>query len=282
MTKTLRISCIYKIICAIDGKIYIGSTTDLYSRWDRHKRSLRKNAHHSIHLQRAWNKYSEDAFTIEILEECERDSLYEREQYYLDTLKPFNKVGFNVGRDAKAAMRGRKFSPEEIAKRVATRAGYKHTAETRAKISESHIGISHVTSDQTRERISATNIKLGRKPSREATEKSAAMRRGIPLPVETRLKVSATKTGSKLTTETRAKMSAAAKGKSKSPEAIAKRIASVCKDIYALTSPSGEVFETNRLTQFCETHGLWSNAMYQVANGKRPHHKGWKVIKLPS
>jgi hypothetical protein len=36
----------------------------------------------------AWTKYGEGAFEFEILEECGRDLIEEREQFYLDTLKP--------------------------------------------------------------------------------------------------------------------------------------------------------------------------------------------------
>lgn len=47
---------------------YVGSSVQLSQRWAYHRTSLRKGVHHCRHLQRAWNKYGEDAFDFAILE----------------------------------------------------------------------------------------------------------------------------------------------------------------------------------------------------------------------
>jgi len=79
---------IYSIKNTINEAIYIGSTKNFSKRKKTHKNSLIKNKHHSIHLQRAWNKYGEENFKFEIIEECEINKRVYREQYYIDTLKP--------------------------------------------------------------------------------------------------------------------------------------------------------------------------------------------------
>lgn len=80
---------IYKIINLINDKIYIGSTCDFVARKRKHLNSLRIQNHHSVLLQRSFDKYGEDAFKFQILEEVEDvELLLEREQYYLDLLKP--------------------------------------------------------------------------------------------------------------------------------------------------------------------------------------------------
>lgn len=48
---------IYKIKNNINDKVYIGSTKDFEKRKSRHIRELNNNSHHSIYLQRFYNKY---------------------------------------------------------------------------------------------------------------------------------------------------------------------------------------------------------------------------------
>lgn len=77
---------VYKITNDVNGKYYVGSTIDPKSRMTHHFASLRNGTHHSIHLQRAFNKYGEEHFHFEIIETCDADKRLEREQYYLDQI----------------------------------------------------------------------------------------------------------------------------------------------------------------------------------------------------
>lgn len=90
-------SGIYQIRNLLDGKIYIGSATDFYSRKNyEHFYLLRKNKHVNCKLQRAFNKYGEDNFVFEIIEFIkDEDKLLECEQYWMDR---FNVVedGYNI------------------------------------------------------------------------------------------------------------------------------------------------------------------------------------------
>ena len=81
-------SGIYKIKNLLNGKCYIGSSVAIHQRWAIHNRLLKRQKHHSILLQRAWDKCGEENFIYEILEKVEQTKLLEREQYYLDSLKP--------------------------------------------------------------------------------------------------------------------------------------------------------------------------------------------------
>lgn len=83
-----RQSGIYKIVNTVNGKFYIGSAMDFYVRLHNHKSELKRNVHPNCHLQRAWNKYGEGVFVCSVLEFCDKNKLTEREQYYIDTLKP--------------------------------------------------------------------------------------------------------------------------------------------------------------------------------------------------
>lgn len=96
-------SGIYKITNEVTGKFYIGSAKDIDWRWTLHRRELRANRHCNQKLQHSWNFYGEDKFSFMILEEVEpiQEKLFEREQYYLDTFKPYIRgMGYNIGSTA--------------------------------------------------------------------------------------------------------------------------------------------------------------------------------------
>jgi len=110
-------SGIYCILNTVNGKFYIGSTTNLWRRYKNHFNDLSKNQHHSVYLQRAFNKYGNEAFEFHVLEVVEKEEgIYLIEQKYLDFLKPYNRqIGYNV--ENHVSIR----SKETIAKIVATR-----------------------------------------------------------------------------------------------------------------------------------------------------------------
>ena len=58
--------CTYKIINKNTSKYYYGSSKCFSNRKRRHLYDLRNNKHHSINLQRAFNKYGEESFEFRI------------------------------------------------------------------------------------------------------------------------------------------------------------------------------------------------------------------------
>jgi group I intron endonuclease len=88
MSRKTKICGIYRIRNSITNDIYIGSSINIKDRFSCHKSFLNKNKHHSIILQRAWKKYGPDNFYFETIEECLKENLIIREQYYLDQIKP--------------------------------------------------------------------------------------------------------------------------------------------------------------------------------------------------
>lgn len=86
----VTIQGIYKIVNKIDGKYYVGSSTNVKHRWGEHKRSLRRNCHSNNHLRNSWNKYGEENFEFILVEEHKKLTLLELldiEQKYLDIAK---------------------------------------------------------------------------------------------------------------------------------------------------------------------------------------------------
>jgi len=91
------IAGVYQIINAINGKSYIGSSKNVIKRWYRHRQQLKKGNHHSVYLQRAWNKYGSNSFTLKIL--IETNDLFVQEQLFINQLKPEYNVGAVGGGD---------------------------------------------------------------------------------------------------------------------------------------------------------------------------------------
>lgn len=128
---------IYSIVNVINSKVYIGSTNLFYKRKSSHIRQLEQNKHHSIHLQRAYNKYGENAFEWDILQKVENlEDLFFYEQKWIDlTQSTFGKYGYNINPVASAADIPR-CTKEQIERRNESIRKTKGTSEFRKKISD--------------------------------------------------------------------------------------------------------------------------------------------------
>lgn len=136
-------SGIYKIESQ-DGRVYVGSSENIERRWQEHINTMRRNKHHSIHLQRAFNKYGADYFTFSVLEYCAKDRLLHYEQIWLNILfTSLDKHSIFNSNPTAGNGAGRKVSEETRLKMSLARKGRKgtpHTKESKKKMSESHKG----------------------------------------------------------------------------------------------------------------------------------------------
>ena len=88
-TQEFKQTGVYQIRNKINNKVYIGSTIMSFTkRLEHHRCLLRKGTHKNTYLQHAWNKYGEESFEFSILEVVDKCCTLEREQFYIDTLKP--------------------------------------------------------------------------------------------------------------------------------------------------------------------------------------------------
>lgn len=132
-------SGIYQILCVPTGKIYIGSARDLLSRWWKHRSDLELGKHQNRHLQRAWEKYGPDAFVHSVIELVFEPCLIEREQYWLDRLRPFQDRGFNICVIAGSSL-GVKRSDEYKARLAESARARMQKPESKAAVSAVHKG----------------------------------------------------------------------------------------------------------------------------------------------
>jgi group I intron endonuclease len=178
-----KVSGIYRIVHRDSGRCYIGQSADIGRRWAEHRSLLKLKKHKSKRFQNLWDKYGREAFDWEVLEEIPPDVLTDREQYWMDLLRPVLNhapaAGSTLGMprpDASALRKGVPRSAETRAKISAAvvgvpkpwlqgnqygkaNAGRKQTAQQIAKLSAARIGntncVGRVLSDETKAKIGA-------------------------------------------------------------------------------------------------------------------------------
>lgn len=92
-----KISGIYTITNLINGKIYVGYSSDLFQRKREHKRDFKYKKHGNDYIQKAVNKHGIDNFKFEILEECDKEFLCSQENYWCNMLNTHNReFGYNI------------------------------------------------------------------------------------------------------------------------------------------------------------------------------------------
>lgn len=154
-------ACVYKIQNIINGKVYIGSTSDFQRRKYEHFGMLKRKEHHSEKLQADYDKYGEKPFSMSVIENCADDIRLDREQYYIDLYDAANK-GYNTSDSAYFSKAGfctmdkdgennpfyGKHHSEETRKKLretwertrTERSGFSHNEETKDKIRKTKIG----------------------------------------------------------------------------------------------------------------------------------------------
>jgi group I intron endonuclease len=198
---------IYKIRNVTNEKFYVGSTNNTRERFRAHRNKLRGNKHHCKHLQAAWNKYGEDCFKFEVIEQvASSELLFAAEDIWLSEWFGHAQC-YNSGRSAAAPMRG---LPKEqhpcygkvlsddakeiistglkdyYANNISHRLGATLTVETLLKIKENraapkgeaHYGYGLTRSAETKAKISSAQLgvkkPIGRKVSEEGLIKMRA------------------------------------------------------------------------------------------------------------
>lgn len=138
-----HISGIYIISNTVDNRVYVGSAINLFKRYNEHNYNLADNKHHSIHLQRFYNKYGENSLLFNIVITIKEPLLLvELEQFYIDKYKSYDRdCGFNVLRDASSLNRlGIKHRPEVIDIIREKNTGKISSVEKKNKISKANKG----------------------------------------------------------------------------------------------------------------------------------------------
>jgi group I intron endonuclease len=233
-------SGIYLIVNNINGKFYIGSTTNDKRRWYTHRRELTNNTHSNPHLQRAWNKYGSLAFSFELIYECPVDALLKIEEAVIQQYFGLE-MCYNMNRSAQMPGLGRVWTDESKTKLS--------TAQRGKRLSTDHI-----------ERL------RGIKPTSVSRMKMrlAALQRSQ----ETRkkLSISAKKRSSANPQLTFDKVNSMARARRTFTEAILEH-----------QETKQQVVVTN-ITDFASKYNLHGGHVSEVIGGHRKSHNGWTLI----
>jgi group I intron endonuclease len=212
---------IYKITNIANGKVYVGSSSNIAGRWRQHASTLRLGKHANPKLQHAWNKYGSDAFTFDVIETVDTADLLIREAHHIRELDAVLS-GYNISNSPGRERAGMSHTPEAIEKMSLAAKGRTISAEHRKSLSDAFKG--RTFSDETRLKITLAKIGKKRAPfSDETRANMAAGQLGRTQTAETRAKLSAHRKGAAMSVEARANMSAAQRGRVMPPEVIAKR-----------------------------------------------------------
>lgn len=83
---------IYKITNKLNGKSYIGQSIDIKKRWEQHIKNSGSNKN-PMYID--FKKYGTDNFLFEIIEECSKEKLDEKEIYWIKYFNTYYK-GYNL------------------------------------------------------------------------------------------------------------------------------------------------------------------------------------------
>lgn len=141
------------------GKKYVGSSIDLYRRFMQYYniKYITRAAKSSL-ICRALLKYGYSSFRLEILEYCDPSSIIEREQYYIDLLKP----EYNILQVA-GSLFGYKHTSESLEKM--REIALNRSDETKSKLREAALGKTYNHTEETK--IKLRDAILGKKHSEE-------------------------------------------------------------------------------------------------------------------
>jgi hypothetical protein len=239
ISKILGTNCgIYCIKNIVNNKVYIGSSKDIHKRISAHKMSLGKDSHHSLKLQRSYNKHRKDCFIFDILEICYNQDLETKEKEWITFFDSY-KNGYNSTDEVGAPWRGKK-QPINIKKL--------QKCKTVKMIDPSG---NVVESYSIRDFCKKNNLNAGA-ISNVLNEKFFQFK-------------GYRKYNSKLI------------GITFNKQEYYKILADKnikCLE-YQIVDPCGNVFSGKNLSKLCREFNLDKAAIHRVLKGKNSHHKGW-------
>lgn len=241
----MKVCTIYKLVCTINGKPYIGFTTQtLGRRWYGHVSEARYRKTYHRPLISAIRKYGPENFTKEVLY-CSKDfnhTLEVMERHFIEVHKShITHGGYNLnfgGAGSYGHRHKSPRSPEHCEKIRQARLGTKHSEEHKAKIAAAGRGRKHTPE---------TIMKM---KSVKRSEEFKAARRAYKV----------------------------------SPEFVAQRVANRTKPTWTVQMPDGTIITTNHIKQTCTEHGVAYIALHTAfKNGRginRGPSKGWQLLSV--
>ena len=197
----MKISGVYFIRNNVNGKVYVGSSIDIYRRWTTHKRELACGRHHSIKLQNSFVKHGQESFSYLLAQSsvCTKEMALLEAKWisFFDSVTNgynINPFPYEIGLMPKSDEHKRKIGQAHI--------GRKLSDESKNKIRQSQLGKKDgPMSEEQKKKIS--EAKLGKKTmSDEGKKRLSEYRKSCKgkrlMSEETKKKIAASKLGKKL------------------------------------------------------------------------------------
>lgn len=174
-----RISGVYTITCTVNGRRYIGSTSNVYNRWKAHKSWLRLNQHPVVLLQSDWNEHGAAAFEFRVVARIgDKPVRLMAEQALIDGYEAV-KYGYNVASGVVSSTGTSLTDEHRLAISMANR-GPK-SEKHRANLSAAHKALweSREVTPEFRERMAELGrMGKGRKRSAETRQRMSDAQKG--------------------------------------------------------------------------------------------------------
>ena len=166
---------IYKITNKLNGKVYIGQSIHIKTRWIQHI-----NAKDNVLIHKSIQKYGAENFSFEVLLECPAEMLNDWERDMIALYDCISPNGYNLTEGGENTYQ---ISDEVKLKISNSHKGYKFSEEAKRKMSEARKGKAPWNKGK-------TNVY-----SEEALLKMSELKKGKQLSEETRLKMSESRKG---------------------------------------------------------------------------------------
>ena len=181
-----KISGVYTITCAVNGRRYVGSSGNIRNRWRFHRSALRNGQHTIALLQADWNEHGEGTFEFRTVARIADASVrLVAEQALLDAFDA-SVHGYNVAPGVISSSGTRLTEDHKLAISAANK-GVPKTAEHKAKLSAAHKALweSREIPDELRERLrEGGRMTKGRKRSDETRQRMSDAQKGKTLSPE--------------------------------------------------------------------------------------------------
>lgn len=288
---------VYALYCRAVDCIYFGSTVQGFrKRLSQHVLCLKRNEHHSFWLQRHVNEYGFDAFSFHVVNICEPDECFDREQQWLDWRGVgINNRSYNVCPTADISKGVAEVNSLEFV--VTTPNGQELYIKNLAKFCrENSLANTHMfeVAQGVHDQHKGWRCRYAWESREEHEARLGLLKRNreyiVTAPDGTEVVIKNLKRFCEQYGLNNSAMTAIANGNRRiykgwmcrlvnEPEDIkAKRLAMKGKNKrYIVTFPNGYECEIEGLPDFCEQYDLCPSSMTKVALGKTSQHKGFRV-----
>lgn len=224
--KNKDVRYIYKITNIVNNKVYIGQTKNKNERKHQHFCELRNNKHANKHFQNSFNKYGEDNFIYEIIEQCNISNVDNRERYWIRHFSSLNmKYGYNIEEGGCQTKNLSHFTRSKISKKAKER--FRNPEERRLA---SERAKKRFQNPQQREWLSTIN--KGRVHNDDFRKKISTIHKGRKRPQTTKDAISKALSGCAKTEEHRRNISKAKMGQNAGGEnSRSKKVICLDKDM---------------------------------------------------